>query len=317
MIIHLKCSIFNIGWGVFKVTELGKALREARKAKGLSIDDIQELTKIQKRYLEAIEEENYKILPGQFYVKAFIRQYAEVVGVDESEFAVPNNTVVTQEIVEKEEVEPIKPIKEEIPSRSTKTTREPINVKESPVMEYLPRILIGVLVIGIIAIVWMIVPNNSGKNVKNNPSQSSNPVVEKPKNNPLDQKTKDTQQKETQTTDQTQGTVQPTTPSEQVLTVASTTRKKTTIEVSKNQALKVDITAKGGISYLAIKNELGKSFFANNLNDGQTQSFDFTNENEVILNVGATQNVEIRVNGEVLQLPSKSPHQHITIKNVK
>ena len=302
------------------MTEIGKVLREARVAKGLSIDDIQELTKIQKRYLEAIEEGNYRILPGQFYVKAFIRQYAEAVGVDTTEFVESNNTAVSQEIVEKEESEPIKPVKEDIPSRSAKT-REPINVKSSPMMDYLPRILIGVLVIAVIAVVWVLIPNNNTKSSKHNPSQNSNPVIEKPKNNPLDQQAKNTGQKNNQQTtgSQTQQNVQPapTTPSQQVLTVASSTRKRTTIEVSKNQALKVDITAKGGASYLGIKNELGKSFFASNLNDGQSQSFDFTNENEVILNVGATQNVEIKVNGEVLQLSSKLAHQYITIKNVK
>lgn len=42
------------------VTELGQKLKEARGTKGLSIDQLHEITKIQKRHLVAIEEENTK-----------------------------------------------------------------------------------------------------------------------------------------------------------------------------------------------------------------------------------------------------------------
>ena len=64
------------------LTELGNRLKEARLSKGYSLDDLQEITKIQKRYLVGIEEGNYSIMPGSFYVRAFIKQYAEAVGLD-------------------------------------------------------------------------------------------------------------------------------------------------------------------------------------------------------------------------------------------
>ncbi|MCG6183460.1 helix-turn-helix domain-containing protein, partial [Anoxybacillus sp. LAT_26] len=67
------------------MTELGKRLREAREEKNMSLDELQEMTKIQKRYLIGIEEGNYAIMPGTFYVRAFIRQYAEAVGLDPDE----------------------------------------------------------------------------------------------------------------------------------------------------------------------------------------------------------------------------------------
>ena len=67
---------------MFFLTELGAHLKEARLAKGYSLDDLQEITKIQKRYLIGIEEGNYSIMPGSFYVRAFIKQYAEAVGLD-------------------------------------------------------------------------------------------------------------------------------------------------------------------------------------------------------------------------------------------
>ncbi|WP_261806398.1 helix-turn-helix domain-containing protein [Lapidilactobacillus luobeiensis] len=65
--------------------EVGKKLRSARIEKGYTLDDLQQITKIQKRYLIAIEEGNFDQLPGDFYVRAFIKQYAETVGLDSHE----------------------------------------------------------------------------------------------------------------------------------------------------------------------------------------------------------------------------------------
>ena len=65
-----------------KQVEIGKSLHDARVAKGMSIDDIQKITKIQKHYLEAIEQGNFAELPGDFYVRAFIKQFADTVGVN-------------------------------------------------------------------------------------------------------------------------------------------------------------------------------------------------------------------------------------------
>ncbi|WNR46712.1 helix-turn-helix domain-containing protein [Paenibacillus roseipurpureus] len=67
------------------MSDLGYILRKTRQEKKISLDDLQEVTKIRKRYLEAIEEGNYKVLPGSFYVRAFIKSYAEAVGLDPTE----------------------------------------------------------------------------------------------------------------------------------------------------------------------------------------------------------------------------------------
>ena len=87
------------------MTDLGQLLRKARTQKGLTLDDIQEMTKIRKRYLEAIEEGNYKVLPGNFYVRAFIKSYAEAVGLEPDEVLRLYRNVlppaVTEPVIEK------------------------------------------------------------------------------------------------------------------------------------------------------------------------------------------------------------------------
>jgi len=65
--------------------QIGEQLKAARQSKNLSLDDIQNITKIQRRYLVAIEENNLSVLPGDFYVRAFIRQYALAVGLHPDE----------------------------------------------------------------------------------------------------------------------------------------------------------------------------------------------------------------------------------------
>ena len=92
--------------------EIGKKLREAREEKGLTIEQLQERTKIRKKYLVAIENDNYDPIPGTVYVKAFIKGYAEEVGLNGSQLAQDYQRWVEEqenEIVEDEEIKENKP----------------------------------------------------------------------------------------------------------------------------------------------------------------------------------------------------------------
>lgn len=65
-----------------KLTPLGETLQRARQTKGITIEDAERVTRIPKKYLEALEFENYSILPAPVYARGFLRSYAAYLGLD-------------------------------------------------------------------------------------------------------------------------------------------------------------------------------------------------------------------------------------------
>lgn len=59
-------------------------LRDSRQRRGLSLEEIADRTKISIRFLRAIEAEEFEKLPGGIFTTSYLRQYAEVVGLEES-----------------------------------------------------------------------------------------------------------------------------------------------------------------------------------------------------------------------------------------
>jgi cytoskeletal protein RodZ len=62
--------------------EIGSSLREARLRKGLDLSAASDATKIRARHLEALEDEQFDVLPGQTYVRGFLKTYADYLGLD-------------------------------------------------------------------------------------------------------------------------------------------------------------------------------------------------------------------------------------------
>jgi cytoskeleton protein RodZ len=83
-------------------TTLGEKLRQAREERGISISEVAEQTRISPMYLESIENDNYKPLPGGIFNKGFVKAYAKYVGIDEQEALQDYARLVSQheEVVE-------------------------------------------------------------------------------------------------------------------------------------------------------------------------------------------------------------------------
>ena len=68
-----------------KISGVGSLLKREREKKGLSLDQLSQITRLRKHYLEALEEEKWDNVPSPVYVKGFIRSYAQGIGIDAKE----------------------------------------------------------------------------------------------------------------------------------------------------------------------------------------------------------------------------------------
>jgi hypothetical protein len=94
------------------VFEIGNSLREARLRQGLDFPEIEQATKIRSKYLRSLEEEQFDVLPGQTYVKGFLRSYADYLGLDGQLYVEEfNSRYVRGELEEEAEQQPFRPRK--------------------------------------------------------------------------------------------------------------------------------------------------------------------------------------------------------------
>jgi cytoskeletal protein RodZ len=61
---------------------LGETLRSTRTAKGLTLEDAERVTRIPRKYLEALELDNFSILPAPVYARGFLRSYAQFLSLN-------------------------------------------------------------------------------------------------------------------------------------------------------------------------------------------------------------------------------------------
>lgn len=140
------------------MSDIGKKLKDARNEKHYTLDDLQQITKIQKRYLIAIEENDFDALPGNFYVRAFIRQYADTVGV-KSEDILAELDEITGEKKAKQVAEP------EVTSRTEAVRQQGGDVEKNneileKIMHYLPTIIIVAVVAVILGSIYFVSAGN-------------------------------------------------------------------------------------------------------------------------------------------------------------
>src|SRR3954454_14199862 len=62
--------------------EIGETLREARMRRRIDMTEVETATKIRGKYLRALENEEWDLLPGPTFVKSFLRTYAEYLELD-------------------------------------------------------------------------------------------------------------------------------------------------------------------------------------------------------------------------------------------
>ncbi len=61
---------------------IGEVLKDAREEKGITVTDVSAATRISKKYIQALEDNNFLLIPSQVYAKGFMKAYCEYLGLD-------------------------------------------------------------------------------------------------------------------------------------------------------------------------------------------------------------------------------------------
>ncbi|UPW84230.1 RodZ family helix-turn-helix domain-containing protein [Lysinibacillus sp. Ag94] len=299
------------------MAELGTRLKEARLSKGYSLDDLQEITKIQKRYLIGIEEGNYSIMPGSFYVRAFIKQYADAVGLDAEELletykselpGTPNNQV-SQSMTSS-------------PSRR-KVSKGP----STKMMEAMPKITVGLFIIVIIVVIWVLMQSKNKAVPDGAVDDTPSEIEYDTKVKPIDTE-KDKEHKKAQTNDKEDSadskdsTTQETPDEKQTEEVKQSISAgaieadgaTTSYTLTGTDAFKIRIEVSGP-TFIGIRNQQQQELLSDTrvYNAGEVVEFDATSQNYARIRLGNSAQAKVYINDEPLTYAQQIVTQNIVI----
>lgn len=99
--------------------DIGNRLKSAREAQGLSLEAIEEETKIRRKYLKALEDEQFDLLPGPVYAKAFLKNYARFLKLDVEDVLTEfNRKVRAYASIEDDEKDSKESVREDRPAKT-------------------------------------------------------------------------------------------------------------------------------------------------------------------------------------------------------
>jgi cytoskeletal protein RodZ len=287
------------------VTELGARLKEARVQKGYSLDDLQEITKIQKRYLVGIEEGNYASMPGSFYVRAFIKQYSEAVGLDPHEILKQYQNEI-----------PASQVSEVSQSFSNSHNRRKLvnTTSSNKMMESVPKLIVGLFVVVILIIAITLISKKlnetppivqDGDNMSfeiNKPAISTDPEEE--------DKEEDTEENKEDEEVEVVEPVQTLSPA-----VALPDGQSFEYTLSGVEEMLVRIEVISGPSWIGIRDSNGtEQLTVNDYKIGDEFEFDASTLDYIRIRLGRALNVKVFINDQEVLLNTEQLTQNIIIK---
>ncbi|WP_187254429.1 helix-turn-helix domain-containing protein [Alkalicoccus halolimnae] len=276
------------------MSELGNKLKKARQEKGVSLDELQQKTKIQKRYLEAIEAGNYSEMPGDFYARAFIKSYAEAVGLHSAELFEEH----AEELPQPKRSDP-----QGLPKRTArKKTSTGAPREKPPLITLLPTILAISVIVAVGFAFWLFNQSDDGTQGSNS-SPPSNIAADETDDAEADEETSDQSNEENESGNEGSQ-----------LTFESREDNRFTYSMSGNEEMEVEMVFSGG-SWVQILDSEGNEIHQQEHSDGEEASFDFSEETEVTFNLGNARTASIFINGEELQYETDDHRIYIILQN--
>ncbi|MBN6188663.1 DUF4115 domain-containing protein [Aneurinibacillus sp. BA2021] len=270
----------------------------------MSLAQVQEATKIQRRYLEAIENGNFDVLPGHFYVRAFIKSYAEAVGLDADELIQQHGSEL-----------PAPPKVEEAPT-PLRQNRQSHKEKSGNSSKWISRILLYLFAILVLGVIYASV-NYFLKDKESPAPQTTAPKEQKqaeksrdifvpPPDNP---QTKQPQQQAAQ-------------PAQPAVSGKVTPQPKTgstmNFELTGADKIIVKVTAKSGDHWMDIAGT-GGVIAQQTIQEGQSATFEVPADkgNEARLRIVRARDVEVMINGQPIDTSEAKANNSQRIKIVR
>ena len=116
---------------------LGEKLRQAREERGISISEVAEQTRISPHYIDSIENDDYRTLPGGIFNKGFVKSYAKYVGIDEQEALQDYSSLIINQ--------------EGVSSDEPKTYRPEVLTDDRQTSSMIPTIIFAVIILGLMS----------------------------------------------------------------------------------------------------------------------------------------------------------------------
>lgn len=260
-------------------SEVRQELKEARLAKGYSFEQLAEITKIQPKFLKAIEEDNEEEMPSPFYTRAFAKKFAKAVGLNPDDLfdEVAFDPYVSSDLSYAHRDD-------------DGVVRAGVGASESSKSRFrgfIPKIWLAILVLAILAVVWFAMTRMSGGN-----SSSSDDTVHVssssvPQSSSVSSSSANTVKLENPQTD--------------------TTNKKTTYTIANSLAQDHKLVAKGqnGETTLKVTDGTGKVLFNKTVAKDAEETIDIpANTASVTIAAGQVSHVTLTLNNNHVDLPN-------------
>jgi cytoskeletal protein RodZ len=261
------------------VFDLGDTLREARVRRGLSLKEVEDALKIRSKYLQALEQDDFEVIPGPTFVRAFLRTYSAFLGLD------------TERLMEEyfSQFEPKGQEKYALLSRSSSSRARDRGPRRQP--NYVVVGLVAVAIIVVLALVFR--------------SRGDEPAVLDPADVVTTTTTTDSTQTVT-TAKPAKGTT--TTRRGTATTVAAghaPPSSSSTVAAAggSDGALNLVVRASGNRCFVTVREEspTGKTLFSGTLEKGDELSY--SHHGQYYLNIGEPSAVQLLVDGQPVEVP--------------
>ncbi|UTR17114.1 DUF4115 domain-containing protein [Salipaludibacillus sp. LMS25] len=286
------------------MSELGIRLKNAREEKGYSLDELQRVTKIQKRYLIAIEDGDFSKMPGDFYGRAFVKSYAEAVELDPDMIFEEHKEELPQTVKEPADLPP------RVNRSKPKTVR-----KKSKVASLLPTLVVILFILAIGLAFWLLRQGDTDDSAGTPRDNQESPSIEITDNDVEEETNGDNNNEaaNANNANNNEANEENEEEPEQSLSFEESEGNRYTYTLDGIDDFDVSLTFSGD-SWLQILDSNGDEVHQSSHGDGDEIDFDFSGESEITFNMGNIRTADIYINDELLDYESDEHRQYVIIR---